>query len=167
MGSAIGMVELGSIARGIEACDYMLKAAQVDLLRASTVCPGKYIILVSGDTGDVRASVAEGIARGGKRVVDTLLLSNVHPQLIPVIRKTARVTRRGALGVLEFRSVASAVTAADTAAKAADITLIRVRIGYAIGGKGYVTLTGDVGPVRAAVTAVIPRPSHRLFDSLL
>ena len=54
-----------------------------------------------------------------------------------------------------------------------------MRIGYAIGGKGYVTLTGDVGAVRAAVaaaereaellvgTTVIARPSPKLFQSLL
>ena len=54
-----------------------------------------------------------------------------------------------------------------------------MRIGYAIGGKGYVTLTGDVGAVRAAVaaasrdaqllvgTTVIPRPAKQVFDSLL
>ena len=49
---AIGMVELNSIARGIETCDYMVKAAQVDLIRSSTVCPGKYMVLIAGDTGD-------------------------------------------------------------------------------------------------------------------
>ena len=173
------MVELNSIARGIETCDYMVKAAQVDLLRTSTVCPGKYLVIVSGDTGDVKASMAEGVKRGGECVVDTLMIPNVHPQLIPAISMTTQVTERGAIGVLEFYSVASAITAADIAAKAANITLIEVRIGYAIGGKGYVTLTGDVGAVRAAVaaaeresqmlvgTTVIPRPSEKLFDSLL
>ena len=30
---AIGMVELNSIARGIETCDYMVKAAQVEKFR--------------------------------------------------------------------------------------------------------------------------------------
>ena len=50
---AIGMVELNSIARGIETCDYMVKAAQIQLLRSSTVCPGKYLILIGGETGDV------------------------------------------------------------------------------------------------------------------
>ena len=58
MATAIGMVELTSIARGIETCDYMVKAAQVDLLRSSTVCPGKYMIIVGGETGDVRAAMA-------------------------------------------------------------------------------------------------------------
>lgn len=179
MRAAIGMVELNSIARGIETSDYMVKAAQVELIRSSTVCPGKYLILISGDTGDVKASMAEGDKRGGECVVDTLLLPNVHPQLIPAISMTTQPPALGAVGVLEFYSVASAITAADVAAKAANITLIEVRIGYAIGGKGYVTLTGDVGAVRAAVaaaardaqllvgTAVIPRPAQQVFDSLL
>ena len=118
---AIGMVELNSIARGIETCDYMVKAAQVDLLRASTVCPGKYLVLISGETGDVKASMAEGIKRGGECVVDTLLLPNVHPQLIPAISGTTQVPEKGAVGVLEFYSVASAIVAADVAAKAASI----------------------------------------------
>ena len=179
MRAAIGMVELNSIARGIETSDYMVKAAQVELIRSSTVCPGKYLILISGDTGDVKASMAEGVKRGGECVVDTLLLPNVHPQLIPAISMTTQPPALGAVGVLEFYSVASAITAADVAAKAANITLIEVRIGYAIGGKGYVTLTGDVGAVRAAVaaaardalllvgTAVIPRPAQQVFDSLV
>lgn len=179
MATAIGMVELTSIARGIETCDYMVKAAQVDLLRSSTVCPGKYMIIVGGETGDVRAAMAEGIKRGGELVVDTLMLPNVHEQLIPAISMTNQVDVRGAVGVLEFYSIASAIIAADVAAKAANITLIEVRTGYAIEGKGFVTLTGDVGAIRAAVeaarkdaellveTTVIPRPDKKLFDALL
>lgn len=179
MSSAIGMIELTSIARGIETCDDMVKAAQVELLRASTVCPGKYMIIVGGDTGDVKAAMSAGEQRGAECVVDTLLIPNVHPQLFPAIAMTNQVEVRGAVGVLEFYSVASALKAADAAAKAANVTLIEVRTGFAIGGKGFVTLTGDVGAVRAAVeaashgaellvgTSVIPRPSPQLFDALL
>lgn len=179
MGLAIGMVELNSIARGIETCDYMVKAAQIDLLRSSTVCPGKFLILIGGNTGDVRAAMKEGVNRGGECVVDTLILPNVHESLIPAMTGTTQVPNYGAVGVLEFYSVASAITAADKAAKAANITLMEVHIGYAIGGKGYVTLTGDVGAVRAAVeaasrecellvgTTVLPRPDRKLFESLL
>lgn len=178
MSKAIGMVELSSIARGIETSDYMVKAAQVDLIRSSTVCPGKYIIIVGGETGDVKASMEEGLARGGECVVDSLRISNVHEQLIPALSGTVSVEKPGAVGVLEFYSVASAILAADEAAKAANINLIEVRIGYAIGGKGFVTLTGDVGAVRAAVAAakegkdlyvgstVIPRPAPAVLQSL-
>ena len=179
MGLAIGMVELNSIARGIETCDYMVKAARVDILRSSSVCPGKYLVLIGGETGDVKAAMAEGLKRGAERVVDHLLLPNVHPQLIPAISMTTQVPEKGAVGVLEFYSVASTIVAADIAAKAANVTLIEVRIGYAIGGKGYVTMTGEVGAVREAVaaaereaemlvgTCVIPRHAKQLFDSLM
>ena len=147
MANAIGMVELTSIARGIETSDFMVKAAQVELIRSSTVCPGKYIIIIAGDTGDVKASMAEGIRQGGGAPVAVQSMLNAP--------------------------------AADVAAKAANVTLIEVRIGYAIGGKGFVTLTGDVGAVREAVaaasrdaellvgTSVIPRPAQQVFQSLL
>ena len=45
----------------------MVKAAQVELIRSSTVCPGKYIIIIAGDTGDVKASMAEASARRRER----------------------------------------------------------------------------------------------------
>ena len=118
-------------------------------------------------------------ACGGPYVADTLMLPSVHEQVIPAICMTNPVTARGAVGVMEFYSIASAVVAADAAAKAANVTLIEVRTGYAIGGKGFVTLTGDVGAVRAAVdaatrnaellvqTAILPRPDPKLFEALL
>lgn len=179
MRTSIGMIELISIARGIEVSDFMVKAAQVRLLRAATVCPGKYFVIVGGEIGDVEAAMVVGEQKSGECMVDKLLIPNVHDQLIPAISMTNHVDRRDAVGVLEFYSIASAITAADVAAKAADITLIEVQTGYAIGGKGYVTLTGDVGAVREAVAAaekniellvqstVIPRPSKEVFDNLM
>ncbi len=179
MSRAIGMIELSSIARGIEASDYMLKASKVDLIRSSTICPGKYVVIIGGDTGNVRSSIAEGEKWGAECVLDVLIIPNVHPDLIPAISLSNPVENRGALGVMEFFSVTSAIKAADFAAKAANVTLIEVRIGFAIGGKGFVTLTGDVGSVRTAVTAaskqaemlvgtaVIPMPEPRLFDHML
>lgn len=176
---ALGMVELTSIARGIETSDYMLKAANVELVRSSTVCPGKYIIIISGDVGAVKASMEAGKKIGLEFVVDTLMIPNIDPQVFPALMGTNQVPQTGAIGVLEFYSVASAITAADLAVKAAQVSLIEIRIGYAIGGKGFATLTGDVGAVRAAVNAakensdllvetiVIPKPDQRLFDALL
>ena len=179
MNNAIGMVELNSIAVGIETCDFMVKAAQVDLLRASTICPGKYIVIVGGEVSAVQSSMRTGRANAGPALVDCLLLPNVHPQVAPAIAMTSQVRTFGAVGVLEFFSVASAVKAADVAAKAADVSLIEVRMGLAVGGKGFVTLTGQVSAVRMAVAAaaakvelmvastVIPRPSPALVQSLL
>lgn len=181
MRQALGLLELNSIAVGIQCCDDMLKSANVRLVRANTVCPGKYFVLISGDTGSVSASLDAGKAAGGMHVVDELLLPNAHDQLAPALTGTVPEGPLEALGVLEFFGITSAVCAADACAKAANVRLLDVRIGYAIGGKGVVTLTGTVGDVRAAVKAgcqaapegmlvnhiVIPRPTPALMQSLL
>ena len=128
---------------------------------------------------EARAALEAGLAKGGEFIVDSLLIPNVHEQLFPAIAGTQEVVDPQAIGVVEFYSIASAIKAADAAAKAAQVTLIEVRTGYAVGGKGYFTLTGDVGAVRAAVAAaekqselyigstVIPRPSKQVLESLL
>ncbi len=179
MGNSVGMIELSSIARGIETCDHMLKAADVELLRASTICPGKYMIIIGGDTGSVDAAMKVGEEIAAEFLVDKLLISNVNDQLMPAISSTSQVPSDGAIGVLEFYSVASAIVAADTAAKAAAVNLIEVRTGFAVGGKGFVTLSGDVSAVTEAVNAakavselmvesvVIPRPVDKLYEALM
>lgn len=182
MAQTLGMLEFNSIAKGIETCDVMLKAARVDLVRTSTVCPGKYIVIIFGDTGAVKASILAGQQNGGDSVVDVMQIQNAHPQLIPAISGTAQPIKGDAVGVMEFYSITSAIKAADVAAKNAQISLINIVTGFAIGGKGYVTLTGDVGAVRSAIAAaceeggksgllvgstVIPKYAQQLYDSLL
>jgi microcompartment protein CcmL/EutN len=55
--------------------------------------------------------------------------------------------------VLESFNVASLLRAADAAAKAADVTVLEVRLAMALGGKAFVTLTGDVSSVQSAILA--------------
>lgn len=43
MSQAIGILELTSIAKGMELGDAMLKSANVDLLVSKTICPGKFL----------------------------------------------------------------------------------------------------------------------------
>ena len=56
MYEAIGLLELDSIAAGIEVADVMVKAAPVDFVDAFMVTPGKYIVVVHGDPTSVRVS---------------------------------------------------------------------------------------------------------------
>ena len=60
MGKSIGLVELKSIPVGVQTADEMLKAANVDLLVATAICPGKYIIIISGQVGAVKSSMETG-----------------------------------------------------------------------------------------------------------
>lgn len=178
---SIGILESNSIAKGIEACDAVLKAADTTLLFAKPICPGKYVMLFYGEVAAVKASLSAGEAVLGARVVDSTVIPRVHPQVIQAINLATEIETRNAVGVMEFFSVTAAVYAADAAAKAADVTLIDVRLGVGIGGKSYAIVTGEVAAVRESVSAgmalgsekgiavdsvVIPSPTKELFDSL-
>ena len=60
---AIGILESNSIAKGIEAADAILKAADTSLLFSKPVCPGKYTTLFYGDVAAVQASLEAGVQR--------------------------------------------------------------------------------------------------------
>lgn len=173
MKNAIGLVETNSIALGIKAADAMLKTAFVELIQAGAASPGKYIAVVAGDVAAVQAAVAAGVQVAEASLLDSLVIPNLHPQVYPAIKGEARVAAVAAVAVIETFTVAGAVKAADAAVKAASVELLEVRLARGLGGKGYLTLTGDVGSVQAAAeaaeraageggghlaTAVIPAP---------
>lgn len=178
---SIGLVELTAIARGIETVDAMLKAAEVRLVFARPVCPGKFITMVHGDVGAVKSSVAAGLSVGGEKVVNHLLIPRVHPDLLPAMNGSGAPGPVEALGVVEYFDIASAVTAADAAAKASRVRLIEIRLGLGIGGKSFFKLSGEVADVKAAVAAaqgtntggqvvsscVIPAPDPALFKEMV
>lgn len=154
MKRAIGLLELKNITRGILAADAMLKAANVEMVMAQAMCPGKYIVMVAGDVGAVQSAVQSGIAAGGcENIVDEFILPNLHDSVFAALSGCTEVKELKSLGVIESYSVASAIVAADIAAKAAAVELLEVRMARGMGGKAVVTLTGDVGAVKAAVQA--------------
>ena len=150
MGVSIGSVELNSVAAGVITGDAMLKAANVNLVAAQPTCPGKFIIIVSGDTSSVETAVKAGMASGKDKVVDTLMIPSVAPEVIPAIMRTSAPEQSEAVGVIETFSLASAIIAADYAVKCAAVDLIEVRLGRGLGGKAFVVLTGKVSDVTTA-----------------
>ena len=179
---AIGILESNSIAKGIEAADAVLKAADTALLYAKPVCPGKYTILFYGDVAAGSASLDAGAAVIDAHLVDSVVIPRIHPQVIQAISLSTAPDGVNAVGVMEFFSVTAAVYAADAAAKAADVTLLDVRLGVGIGGKSFAVLTGEVAAVEEAVrcgmaageekglvvtSTVIPSPRKEIFDTLL
>jgi microcompartment protein CcmL/EutN len=150
---SIGLVELSSIAAGYLAADTMLKAGNVQLLLSRSICSGKYMVLISGETAAVASAVAAGAESAAGSLIDQFVIPNVHPEVFTALGRTQPFDTNGALGILESFNVATLLQAADAAAKAAAVTLIEVRLAMAMGGKAFVSMTGDVGSVQAAVAA--------------
>lgn len=178
----IGCVELNAIALGFHAADEMVKSAAVDLIAARTSCPGRFIVLVSGDTGAVKAAVAAGEAVGRELVVDAFVIPSVHPSVLPALNGGLGPVRIDAVGVIETYATAACITAADAAAKAGLVEIVEIRTAAGLAGKAFVTLTGDVGSVEASVAAgvdailntghlagrvTIPSPSPELKQKMM
>ena len=180
--NSIGLIELTSVAAGYQVTDAMLKTAAVDLMLSRSICSGKYMVMVKGEVGAVEASVAAGVGAGNFSVIDSFVIPNLHESVFPAIAGSAKVETLEALGILESFSVAALIEGADAAAKTAAVQLIEIRLAMALGGKAFVTLTGDVAAVEAAIDAgaavvgrkgmlvnrvVIPRPRPELLNEMI
>lgn len=150
---SVGLIELSSIAAGFAVADTMLKAGNVRLLLSRSICSGKYMILIGGDTAGIEAAIAAGVEAANGCLIDYVVSSNLHPDVIAAIGRNTVAEPTGALGILESFNVAALINAADAAAKAADVTLLEVRLAMALGGKAFFTVTGSVSSVQAAISA--------------
>ena len=181
MAKAIGMLEYMTVSTGMQATDLMLKTAEVDLIEAQTVCPGKYIALITGDLSAVKAAIDASKAKFEEKLIDTFVLGNPHESIFPAIYGVTTVENPRALGILETFSAASIIVAADNAAKTAEVELIELRIARGMSGKGYLLLTGEIAAVTAAIekakqavgengayldSAVIPNPDKKVWKNI-
>ena len=149
---AIGMVEYKTVSSGIKAADLIVKTAEVELLEAQTVCPGKFIILFTGDLSAIRVSVDAAVKTYPESLIDSFVLGNPHESLYRALHCTA------------------------------EVNVFEVRLCRGMCGKSYVLLTGSVAAVTEAVEssvahlkeegtmldyAVIPSPSKDFVKTLI
>lgn len=182
MAKAIGMIEYATVSAGISGADIMLKTAAVDVIEAQTVCPGKYIAIITGELSSVKASIEASKEQFADKLIDSFVLGNPHSSLIPAIYGANAVENPKALGIMETFSVASMIVAADVAAKTAEVDLIELRLARGMCGKSYMLITGEVAAVEAAMerakagckdggmfldSRTIANPDKKLWESIL
>ena len=182
MSKAIGMAEYQTVSAGIKAADLMIKTADVEVIEAQVVCPGKYIIILSGDLSAVKAAVDAAENKLGEKMIDKFVLGNPDDSIFPAIYGANEIKNRNALGTLETYSVAAMIVAADTAAKTAEVELIEMRLARGMCGKSYMLITGEVAAVSAAIdraieaagdkgmfldSSVIANPDDKLWETIV
>ena len=150
---SIGLIELSSIAAGFAVADSALKAGNVKLMLSRSICSGKYMVLISGDTAGVEAAIDAACETANGCLIDRIVISNLHPDVFNALGRTRPAEPTGALGIIESFNVATLIKAADAAAKSADIILLEIRLAMALGGKAFATMTGDVSSVQAGIAA--------------
>lgn len=151
MHPAILLLEFDSIAIGIAAGDAMAKRAQLATLHTGSVQPGRYLVLAGGEVGHVEEARTAGKERGKSGLMDEIYLPEVHHEVVQAVTGTRRPEYGVALGIVETRTVAAVIGAADAGIKAADVKILQIRMADGLGGKGYVLFSGEVHNVEAAV----------------
>ncbi len=182
MKKALAMVEYKTVSSGMQAADIMVKTAEVDIIEATTVCPGKYMVLISGSLSAVKASVDAAAKKLPDMLIDSFVLGNPHESIFSALYGTTDIGNPDALGVLETFSSSAAIVAADIAAKTALVDLIELRLSRGMCGKSYLLLTGEIAAVDAAIekaksgagengmfldSAVIPHPDEKMWRNII
>ncbi len=155
MRPAIVLLELDSIALGIKTGDAMVKRAPLLTLHAGSVQPGKYLILAGGEVGDVEEALRAGQETGGGSLADLVFLPDVHPKVVEALTGKRRVAVDDALGIVETKTVAATIGAADAGLKGASVELLEIHLADGLGGKAYTLFSGAVSDVEAAVEAAV------------
>ena len=143
---ALAMMEFKSIGRGLECVDGVLKGFPVELILLKIICPGKLLAAITGETAAVRGALQ--LARSthsGMTYIDDFFLGNPAPGILAALRGTVPVQRQGALGIIETFTASSGLVAADTAAKAASITLVTIHLARGLAGKAPICPLGRIG----------------------
>ncbi|MGM0366439.1 MAG: BMC domain-containing protein [Actinomycetota bacterium] len=163
MEKSIGIVEFRSMAVGISAVDVIVKAADVRIMDARTLCPGKYYIIFAGSVSAVSNSLKVVTEEDETFIIDYAAISNVYPQMFSALNQASEISQLKSIGVVETLSSPSVMVAADAAVKATAVDLVEIRIARALGGKNMVIINGDISSVKESVSAAIKYAQDKDF----
>jgi microcompartment protein CcmL/EutN len=161
---AIALIEFNSIAIGILAGDAMVKKAPLAMVKAGTIHPGKYLVLVGGEVAPVEESYNKGLKVGNEALVDQIFLPDIHPQVLQAVLGKKTPNQFESLGVIETSTVAANIGAADAAVKGAHVIILEIRLADGLGGHGLTLLGGKVEDVQAAVEIGVSRIKSKEID---
>lgn len=158
--NSVAVIELSAIYKGYEVQDAILKGSNVEKLTARTICSGKYFLIFRGDAANTEAAVEIAKLTGGFSVINAVAIQNLNSAVFPAISGCTIIEKRenekpGAILIMETFSVVSAIKAADFAIKEAKVDILRIHVAMAVGGKGFVVITGDVASLKAAAEPAI------------
>lgn len=171
---ALGLIETLGMVPAIYGADYMLKAANVELVAYENVGSTLVTVMVKGDVAAVQAAVAAGAVAAAS--IGKLTAQNVMPRPVRGVGRIAMAHAADpvadddpglrSLGMIETFGIIFLMEAADAMCKTADVELI----GYENVASGYcsVLVQGDVSACVSAVQAgvkAVEAMSGNLYSS--
>ena len=176
-GPALGVLEVGTIARGVVAADAGLKRAPAILLHSRAVSGGKHLVMFEGGVAEVEEALEAAARAAGDQVLDRVELPMADAQVWPLLEATAPGPASlatiappdwsgdgaaEAVAIVETKTVCAAIAAADAACKIADVVVRDARFAVDLAGKAYFTLTGTLDAIEAAAGAARAAAGERV-----
>jgi len=167
-GPALGVLEIGTIARGVVAADAGLKRSPAILLHSRAVSGGKHLVFFEGGVAEVEEAIGAARLAAGDQLLDRVELPAADGQVWPMLG--APVTPPDwsgdhgaeAVAIIETRTVCAAIAAADAACKIAEVVVRDTRFAVDLAGKAYFTLTGTLDAIQAAAGAASDAAGDKL-----
>ncbi len=172
-GPALGVLEIGTIARGIVVADAALKRAPAVLLSSRAVSGGKHLIMLEGGVAEVEEAMLAGKLAAGKTLLDSVELAMADHQVWPMLGAPVIAPDwtldpdAEAVAIIETSTVCAAIAAADAACKVADVIVRDVRFAVDLAGKAFFTLTGSLSSIEAAALAATAAAQLGASDRLV
>jgi len=146
----VAVVEFKSIAKGMFVTDAMLKSAQVSLVLATTLCPGKYLTIVAGGTSAVEKAVDTADRLGGRDVFSSFVISAINSEIIDAISGKIEGQLNDSIGIIESLHMANIMNAADISLDSAEVRIVEFRLGKGCGVNSFYIITGELAAVEEA-----------------
>lgn len=164
---ALGLWEFDSIAEGVTVADAIAKNTPKVMITTGTTQPGRYLILVSGESATVLVACDVVSEEAPTTLIDHVFLPDIDPAVADaVVAGSLRTpTSAEAVGIVETSSVAAAIEGADAALKNADVTLAALRLADGLGGKAFFVVDGTTGEVFSSVAAGVEQCGSRVVGS--
>jgi microcompartment protein CcmL/EutN len=155
-GPALGVLEIGTIAKGVVVADAALKRAPAVLLSSRAVSGGKHLVMLEGGVAEVEEAMAAGKLAAGTVLLDSVELPAADDQVWPMLGAPVEPPdwtddpEAEAVVIIETSTVCAAIAAADAACKIAHVTVRDVRFAIDLAGKAYFTMTGSLDAIESA-----------------
>lgn len=158
-GPSLGVLEIGTIARGIVAADAALKRSPALLVHSRAISGGKHLVVLEGGVAEVEEAMIAGRAVADTLLVDSVELPAADDQVWPMLGAPiappdwSADPDAEAVAIIETATVCAAIAAADAACKVAHVKVQDARFAVDLAGKAYFTLTGSLDSIEAAADA--------------
>ncbi len=146
------ITEFKSISRGIMVTDSMAKSASINIIQASTLCPGKYITIAEGEISALISAESIALQQGGRHLFSSVIVSSINQRVIEAIGgKLGNPGPEGAIGIIEGPNMADLVSSSDIALKSARVDFIEYRLAKGCGVNSFYIIIGTLSALSEAV----------------